>query len=62
MDFLTAVGTGVTSAITYLGNLVSAFTSQSGVLVPIVSLIGLSVGMGVIGWGIRKVKSLIHGY
>lgn len=60
--FLSDIGTGVTSAITYLGNVVSALFTENGALSPILPAIGLAVGVTLIGWGIGKVKSLIVGY
>ena len=59
---LNAIGTGVTNAITYIGNVVSAIFSENGTLAAILPAIGLSVGVFLVGWGIGQVKSLIKGY
>lgn len=59
---LEAVATGVTSAITYIGNVISAITTTSGAFAPVLPLIGLAIGMFVVSFGIGVVKSLIKGY
>lgn len=59
---LAAITTGVTTAITYLGDVVTAIFGTSGALADVLPAIGLAIGVTLIGWGIGKVKSLIVGY
>lgn len=59
---LTAVTTGVTTAITYIGDVISAITSSGGAFADVLPLIGLAIGMFVVTFGIGVVKSLIKGY
>lgn len=59
---LTAVTTGVTTAITYIGDVISAITSSEGAFADVLPLIGLAIGMFVVTFGIGVVKSLIKGY
>lgn len=55
-----AIGSGVTSVIGYAGQVVTAITS--GGLSALLPVIGMAVGIGLVGWGIRTVKSLTWGF
>lgn len=59
---LAAVTAGVTQAITYVGEVLSAIVDTNGAFAGVLPLIGLSVGIFVIGTGIGFVKGLIKGY
>lgn len=59
---LAAVATGVTSAITYIGEVISAIADANGAFGAVLPLVGLAVGMFVVSFGIGIVKSLIKGY
>lgn len=59
---LDAISTGVTTAIGYVGDVLSAIVGTSGDLAGILPVLGLSIGMGVIGFGISKLKSVIWGF
>lgn len=58
---LTNIGLGVTTAIGYVGEILSAIAGQGGALAAVLPVIGLTIGMGVIGFGIAKIKSLVWG-
>lgn len=58
---LNAIETGFSSAIGFVGDVVEAITSTSGEFAGILPVIGLVIGMGVVGFAIRKVKSLVWG-
>lgn len=58
---LEAIGTGVTQAITFAGNVVTAVVGESGALNGLLPAIGLAIGIGVIGWGIATIKNLVWG-
>lgn len=55
-----AIGSGVTSVIGYAGQVVTAIISGS--LSSLLPVVGMAVGIGLVGWGIRTVKSLTWGF
>lgn len=57
---LEQIGAGVTEAIGFCGEVLTAITTGS--MSAVLPVIGLSIGMGVIGFGIAKIKSLVWGY
>lgn len=57
-----AITTGITSAITAVGNVITAIFGESGDWAAILPMVGLSVGIFVVTTGIAVVKSLIKGY
>lgn len=57
-----AIGDGVTAVISYAGDVATALFTESGELASLLCVIGLSVGLGIVGWGIRTVKSLTWGF
>lgn len=59
---LSAVATGVTSAITYIGEVIEAIAGTNGAFAAVLPLVGLAIGMFVVSFGIGVVKSLIKGY
>lgn len=59
---LAAVAAGVTNAITYIGEVISAIADSNGAFAAVLPLIGLAVGMFVVSFGIGTVKRLIKGY
>lgn len=54
------IGNGVTAVIGYAGSVVTALTT--GALKDLLPVIGMAVGIGLVGWGIRTVKSLTWGF
>lgn len=57
-----AIGNGVTAVIGFAGDVVTALVTDSGELSALLPVIGLSVGLGLVGWGIRTVKSITWGF
>lgn len=59
--FVSAITSGVGTALDAAGQVVTELMSGSGIgaLLPVV---GLCVGIGLVGWGIRVVKSLTWGF
>lgn len=57
---LEAIGTGVTSVITWGGNVLTAITSGS--MAGVLPVIGVTIGLGIVGWGIKTIKSLVWGF
>lgn len=61
-QLMTSIGTGVTSVIGYAGDVANALFTEGGELATLLGVIGLSVGLGIVGWGIPTVKSLTWGF
>lgn len=59
---LTLIGNGVSSALTMGGNVFKAVLNSGGAWADVQEVIGLQIGMGVIGWAIVKMKSLVYGF
>lgn len=59
---LDAITTGVSTVITYVGNVISAITSASGAWKDLLPVIGLGIGVMFVMFAITTVKSLIKGY
>lgn len=57
-----AITTGITSAVTAVGNVLTAIFTESGAWASVLPAIGLAVGFFVISIGIGIVKSLVKGY
>lgn len=57
---MSSIGDGVTAVIGYAGDVVEAITS--GGLSALLPVIGMAIGIGIVGWGIRTVKSLTWGF
>lgn len=57
-----AITTGVTTAITIGGSVVTAILGEAGALKDLLPVIGLAIGFGGVGWGIRTIKSLTWGF
>ncbi len=56
------IGTGVTQVITWCGNVLNAIFGASGSWAAVLPIIGISVGMTVVGFGIATIKNLIGRY
>jgi len=59
---LKAIEDGVVAVIGYGGDVVSALLSETGEFAALLPIIGMAIGMGVVGWGIRTIKSLTWGF
>lgn len=59
---ISAIGSGVTAVIGYAGQVIDAIVSEGGAMVAILPVIGLAIGIGLVGWSIRTVKSLTWGF
>ena len=59
---LAAITTGVTTIITYVGNVITAITGASGAWKDLLPVIGLCIGVMFVMFAITTVKSLIKGY
>lgn len=59
---LAAISTGVTTVISYVGNVITAITGASGQRKDLLPVIGLGIGVMFVMFAITTVKSLIKGY
>lgn len=59
---LQAILTGVETAITIGGNVVTSILGEAGALKDLLPVVGLAIGFGGVGWGIRTIKSLTWGF
>ncbi len=56
---LEAISAGVTQVITWAGGVLTAITTGS--MSAVLPVIGVAIGIAVVGWGIRTIKSLVWG-
>lgn len=59
---LEQIASGVTQVISFGGEVVTALLGDNGAFAALLPVIGMSIGMGVVGWGIRTIKSLTWGF
>lgn len=57
-----AILTGVETALSIGGSVVSGILGEAGQLKELLPVIGLAIGFGGVGWGIRTIKSLTWGF
>lgn len=57
--FLTEIGSVLTSAISWVGQVVTAMFGTSGALADLLPFIALGIGVGVLGLGVSYVRSFI---
>lgn len=59
---LAAIGSGVTEVISWGGEVLTAITGAEGAFSAVLPVIGVSIGLGIVGWAIATIKSLVWGY
>lgn len=57
--FLTSIGSVLTAAIGWVGNVVSAMFGSEGALADLVPFIALGIGVGILGLGVGYIRSFI---
>lgn len=57
--FITNIGTVLTAAIGWVGNVVSAMFGENGALADLLPFIALGLGVGILGLGVKYVRSFI---
>lgn len=58
-DLITNIGTVLTSAISWVGQTVTAMFSTTGSLKDLLPFLAISMGLGVLGLGVRYVRSFV---
>ena len=53
---------GVTQAITYIGQVLTAIVGENGAFNAVLPIIGLFIGVYIVGIGVSFVRRLIKGY
>lgn len=59
---INAITSGVGTVIEAAGKVVTAIISDGGAMNALLPVIGMAVGLGLVGWGIRTIKSLTWGF
>ena len=59
---INAITSGVGTVIECAGDVVSAIITDGGAMNALLPVIGMAVGLGLVGWGIRTIKSLTWGF
>lgn len=58
-DLISQIGTVLSSAITWVGSVVTAMFSSSGQLKDLLPYLALSMGIGILGLGVKYVRSFV---
>lgn len=61
MDLLTEVGSALTSVIGWCGNVITAVTTESGALNPLLPLWAVGIGISALMLGIRVMRGFAWG-
>ena len=57
--FLTEIGSVLTAAISWVGDVVTSLMGSTGALKDLLPFIALGIGVGVLGLGVKYVRSFI---
>lgn len=57
--FLTHIGTVLTSAIGWVGSVVTSMFGENGQLADLLPFIALGLGVGILGLGVKYIRSFI---
>lgn len=58
-NLITTIGTVLTAAIGWVGDVVSAMFGTSGALADLVPFLALGLGIGILGLGVKYVRSFV---
>ena len=58
-NLITTIGTVLTAAISWVGDVVSAMFGTSGALADLVPFLALGLGIGILGLGVKYVRSFV---
>lgn len=58
---LDAVTSGLSTVITWIGSVITALTSSSGALYPLLPLFAIGIAISAILLGVKMIKSLVWG-
>ena len=62
VTFIGAITDGVGTAVSSAGKVVTALLTEGGELAALLPVVGLAIGIGLVGWGVRTIKSLTWGF
>lgn len=57
---ITAIGTGITAAIGWIGDVFEAFGSN-GAFATVIPVLGVVCALGIVSWGFNKIVGLVRG-
>lgn len=58
-SFITQIGTVLTAAIGWVGSVVTAMFGENGQLADLLPFIALGLGVGILGLGVRYIRSFV---
>ncbi len=58
---LAAVTSGLTTVISWIGSVITAITSDSGALAPLLPLFAIGIAISVVFLGIKAIRSIVWG-
>lgn len=58
---LTAVTSGLTTVISWVGTVITAITGESGALAPLLPLFAIGIAISVVFLGIKAIRSIVWG-
>lgn len=61
IDIIETIGTGLQNSLTWIGTVISSFFTAGGAFNAILPVLGLSIGLKLVGMGVRYVRSFIWG-
>lgn len=59
-SLLTQIGTVLSSAITWVGSVVTAMFGTEGALADLVPFLAIGMGLGILGLGVKYVRSFVQ--
>lgn len=59
---ITAISSSISTSFEWMGKFLTALTTTTGALYPLLSLVGISVGIAVIFLGFRAIRSVLWGF
>lgn len=57
-----AITSGVSTVVSAAGTVITSIVSDTGQMAALLPVIGMAVGLGLVGWAIRTIKSLTWGF
>lgn len=61
ISIITEIGTGLENSLTWIGTVISSFFTAGGAFNAVLPVLGLSIGLKLVGMGVRYVRSFIWG-
>lgn len=62
IGMMNAITQGVSTVISAAGDVITAIVTDAGEMSALLPVIGMAIGLGLVGWAIRTIKSLTWGF